>query len=175
MDKPLYTVGIDPAAAKPMWAAVYDGKKVLDIIPIEEHFKKDGQKFIEHIRTKLKMIKKMYGMGGLLCVENSFMERNVQVFRSLTQAIERITVAAEWEEMRWTLLLPSTWRSLMGIKQGRRKRVEVKKDGMMLARKIPGAISLMENYMRCSDSIDPVDISESICISVAGWKNAQSV
>lgn len=89
----------------------------------------------------------------ILCVEDTWNKQNVKTTKMLS---ELIGVARGWaidNDCDWNKLLPSEWRRLCGIEQGKKKREELKQESI--------------DYVKRNFNIDVGDdVADSIAMAV---------
>ena len=88
-------------------------------------------------------------------LEETVVARNVQVQRFLTRLQGVVYCWCIQNDKKFNTIRPTVWRKAVGIKQGKKKRDELKQD----------AISLVNNELNIIDVTD--DVAESICIGLA--------
>lgn len=152
-------IGIDASTTCSGIAVIEDGKLIYhDSINMKSNKNADN-------RVKQMMIE----LGGFIYdyapaavyIEDSWNKQNIETTKMLSNVLGAVMYVCEDVGCSFTKLLPSAWRSLVGIKlvskDGHKfKRDELKKEAIDYVKK--------KYKIKCGD-----DEAEAICIAEAGW------
>lgn len=93
-------------------------------------------------------------------IEDSWNKQNIETTKMLSNILGAVMYVCQENDIAFTKLIPSTWRSVVGIplyKNGKKlKRDELKQEAVNRVAK--------SHKVKCGD-----DEAESICIAEAGW------
>lgn len=147
--------GIDSATKKTGISLFIDGRyetsTLIDVSSISVKPNKRINEMILNIVTKLTEYK-----PDCVYIEDSYMANNIQTTKELSYIIGAVRLFCLEHKIAYHLLMPSSWRSTIGIQKKGEKRSNYKKLCLLYVRK-------KYNVNAVTD-----DVSDSICIGEAG-------
>ena len=151
-------VGIDASTTCSGIAIIEDGKLVYhDIIDMKRN--KDSEKRVMNMMSEIGAFI-INNSPDVVYIEDSWNKQNIETTKMLSNILGAVMYVCEENNIPFFKLLPSAWRSTVGIKLNKGgvklKREELKKEAVDKVMK--------SHKIECGD-----DEAEAICIAEAGW------
>lgn len=152
-------IGIDASTTCSGIAVIDDGNLIYHTI-INMKANKNTDQRVKNMMWELGKIIKEYNPNALY-IEDSWNKQNIETTKMLSNILGAVMYICQELGCSFTKYIPSTWRSMVGIKlddgHGNKvKRDDLKKEAITRVKKI--------HKISCGD-----DEAEAICIAEAGW------
>ena len=152
-------MGIDASSTCSGVAVIENGKLIYHGI-IDMKKNRDAESRIRNMISELGKSIDKYS-PDVLYIEDSWNKQNIETTKMLSNIVGAVMYACMEREISFHKVLPSVWRSVVGIQMNKENNVKVKRDEL----KLEAVIRVHELYkIKCND-----DEAESICIADAGW------
>lgn len=146
-------LSIDESSKKTGWALFEDGKLVSYGL-IDKSKDKDSEHRLNDMCRDILSILKKYKPNEIICEHPQGQGSNVLVVGMLCQIVGVIRAYAIEKNVNFQEVTPSVWRKYLGLKQGKKKRAELKQ--------------LSIDYVKEKYQIDATDdVADAICIGAA--------
>ncbi len=152
-------IGIDASTTCSGIAVIDDGKLIYHTV-IDMKNNKDTDQRVKNMMWELGKTIKEYKPDALY-IEDSWNKQNIETTKMLSNILGAVMYICQEMKCSFTKYIPSTWRSMVGIKlddgHGNKiKRDDLKKEAIARVKKM--------HKISCGD-----DEAEAICIAEAGW------
>lgn len=152
-------IGIDASTTCSGIAVIDDGKLIYHTV-IDMKNNKDTDQRVKNMMWELGKVIKEYKPDALY-IEDSWNKQNIETTKMLSNILGAVMYICQETGCSFAKYIPSTWRSMVGIKlddgHGNKiKRDDLKKEAIVRVKKI--------HKISCGD-----DEAEAICIAEAGW------
>ena len=155
MEKQETLIGIDGASNKTGIAVIRD-KKLIHYDLLDLHKIKDTDVRITEMTKAIIGVLEKFD-ATTVYMEDTWVSQNPKASQILTTILGGVRYWAITHDCRFTTILPSSWRKVLGMNEYKEKRSELKQKSI--------------DYVKEKFNIDATDdVSDAICIAFVGYK-----